>query len=644
MPPSKRPGKRQPPVDGRPCKGGREETGKPAPGPAKKKRKKEEKKTKRRSYTPEEKRAAVEAYQKSGMTLMDFSVTWGISKATLDNWLRKHKTEGPKGLERKPHAGKGKSRLADALRGEIVRAKGYFPDFGLKKLRDYLYRFRGVKVSPGAIKNTLKAEAVPPKLPLKRKKKTARKPARRFERAKPGALWQSDITSFVLTRHSTRVYLTVFLDDFSRYIVSFTLALHQKQDLVTEALLSGISRFGKPKEVLTDQGRQYFAWRGKSGFQKLLEKQGIRHVVARSHHPQTVGKCERFWKTVQEEFWSRTQPQELDDARERLAHFVAHYNHHRPHQGINGMVPADRFFGAADAVRDALEAQHGENELLLALGQEPRRPVYLVGRIGERSVSMHGERGKLVINGPDGEVQALDPEHLGMPKEEISHGQDDREDARAQAARGDRSIPDDPGIPDQSPEKTEAIDGPTPEEYVIQDAEAGGGAGEGLVGVGRGGGASESASGRGSNPGDVAGPCEPEGGRGPTECPGASSVAAVPAGLNGHGGGSFETTEEPGLDREAGLGTSPLESAGENCQAGERGGEPSQPGGSLKGLSDTPGDRQGEGGGSCPVKHEDSLSPPSQSEGPSEEDSSEKKRTKASEKPWLEHTESRSGP
>jgi transposase InsO family protein len=581
------------------------------PSQAKKKRKKKGRKTKRRSYTPEEKRAAIEAYQKSGMPLVDFSATWGVSKATLTNWLRKHKAEGPKGLERKPHAGKGKSRLADALRGEIVRAKRYFPDFGLKKLRDYLYRFRGVKVSPGAIKSTLKAEAVPTAPPPKRKKTKKRKPARRFERAKPGALWQSDITSFLLTRHSTRVYLTVFLDDYSRYIVSFTLAMHQKQELVTEALLSGISRFGKPKEVLTDQGRQYFAWRGKSGFQKLLEKQGIRHVVARSHHPQTVGKCERFWKTAQEEFWSRVQPQELDEARERLTHFIAHYNHHRPHQGIGGLVPADRFFGAQDAVREELEALHAENELLLALGQEPRRPVYLVGRIGERSVSMHGERGKLVINGPDGEVQALDPEHLGMPKEEISHVRDDRETGGTAAASKDRSIPNDPG----SQEETEAMDGPPPQECIIQDAQIRGGAGEGLVGIGRGGGTEKSAPDRGGDPGDV------------------------PASALGAGSGPFEAAEKPEPDRETRLGAKPLETEGENRQAGTGGGQPSQPGGSLKGLSGAPGDPQGEGGGSCPVKHDENPSPPEHSEEKSEKDSWEKTRTKASEKPWLKHTE-----
>jgi transposase InsO family protein len=108
-------------------------------------------------------------------------------------------------------------------------------------------------------------------------------------------LWQSDITSFHLARQSRRVYLTVFLDDCSRYVVGFALNMHQRQDLVVEALMSGIARFGKPREVLTDQGRQYFAWRGKSAFQKLLVNEGIQHVVARAHHPETVGKCERLW-------------------------------------------------------------------------------------------------------------------------------------------------------------------------------------------------------------------------------------------------------------------------------------------------------------------------------------------------------------
>jgi transposase InsO family protein len=129
---------------------------------------------------------------------------------------------------------------------------------------------------------------------------------RRFERSKPGELWQTDITSYVLTRSRVRVYLTVFLDDFSCYVVSWQLATHQKSALVCEALMDGIERFGQPEEVLSDYGRQYFAWRGKADFQHLLVRGGIRHVVSRTHHPETLGKCERLWETVGVELWGRS--------------------------------------------------------------------------------------------------------------------------------------------------------------------------------------------------------------------------------------------------------------------------------------------------------------------------------------------------
>ena len=226
-------------------------------------------------------------------------------------------------------------------------------------------------------------------------------------------LWQSDITSFVLTRHSQRVYLTVYMDDHSRYIVAWSLQLRQKSDLVMDSLLMGIQRFGKPEEVLTDQGRQYFSWRGKSDFQKLLDKEGIRHVVARSHHPQTLGKCERFWETVGQEFWERVKPQELEDTRERLGHFIAHYNHFRPHQGLEGMTPADRFFGLAVEVRKAVEATFDRNELRLAVGEAPRSPVFLIGQIGDQPVSLHGESGNLVVQTPGGGIQRLEYSSFG---------------------------------------------------------------------------------------------------------------------------------------------------------------------------------------------------------------------------------------
>jgi hypothetical protein len=128
-----------------------------------------------------------------------------------------------------------------------------------------------------------------------------------------------------------------------------------------------------------------------------------------------LGKTERLWGTVQSEFWARVQPQDLTEARERLGHFFHHYNFFRPHQGIDGVTPADRFFGAESAVRKAIEAGL-QNELGAAVGAEKRTSVYLFGRVGDQEVSLHGERGKLVVRTSEGERE-ISTEALGAAQE-----------------------------------------------------------------------------------------------------------------------------------------------------------------------------------------------------------------------------------
>ena len=359
--------------------------------------------------SPEQKREIVEAYERSGLTQADFAKTFGISRKTLIAWLTAYRAGGPKALEPgRPGPKPGtevtppRGRIPAAVEAEIVRTKRRFPDFGLRKIRDFLLRFGGVQVSAGGVGAALDRAGIE-RIPVVEKRRRKPDQVRRFERALPMDLWQTDITSFYLGRESRRVYLVAFIDDRSRYVVSFALAHQQRGDLVIEALRDGIARFGKPKEVLSDQGRQYYAWRGKSEFQKLLHREGIQHVVARAHHPETVGKCERLWATIQKEFWSKVLPETIDEARRRLALYLTHFNHFRPHQGIDGLVPADRFFKAEDAARRTIEKAVGQNALAEALSTKVRRPVFLFGQIGDRQVSLHGERGRVVIQTADGE-------------------------------------------------------------------------------------------------------------------------------------------------------------------------------------------------------------------------------------------------
>ena len=364
-------------------------------------------------YNEDLRRQAVEAYRKSGLSQKDFSKIWGVAEVTLGRWNSLYNKYGPKGLEGnifqdtfRKYKARHHKRISETLQKEIIKTKQENPTFGLRKVRDFLHRFEGLKVSTGTIRKTLVEENIPLVEVVKKRRRSSDK-IRHFERARPMQLWQTDITSYVLARHGQRVYLTVFLDDNSRYIVAWSLELRQTGEFVMNCVLNGIQKFGKPEEILTDQGRQYFSWRGKSEFQYLLDREGIKHVVARSHHPQTVGKCERLWETIGQEFWSRARPQELSEARERLKHYIDHYNHFRPHQGIGGMTPADRFFGVESEIRKVLEETIEANSLRLALDEKPRSPVFLVGQIDGKSVSLHGENGHLIFQSKEGLVSKL---------------------------------------------------------------------------------------------------------------------------------------------------------------------------------------------------------------------------------------------
>jgi len=509
----------------------------------------------RRPYEEAERVAAVTAYRSSGLTQRAFAAVWGLSIKTLSGWLTRVEREGDKGLAtRKPGRPKGesaRSRLPTAVQTEVVATARRFPTFGLKQVSQYLFRFAGLRVAPSTVSRTLEVAGVARPAAV-RKLRRAKPAIRFFERARPNELWQSDITLLRLGRSGRAVYLTVMLDDHSRYVVAFAVSLQQRGDLVIEALLDGIVRFGKPREVLTDQGRQYFAWRGKAPFQKVLQREGIAHVVSRSHHPETLGKCERLWGTVKRELWERCRPEDLFDARERLGHFFAHYNHFRPHQGLDGMVPADRFFGVESEVRCALEASLARNELLLALGEPPRQPVYLVGQIGDSKVSLHGERGKLVIGNMDGSVRELPLNALGAAAgvnpgavtEEVSDGQCAERTVEAGATAA--------ALPASAPDRT---------------AGASAAAGAGSAGGGDGGGACAGSEAVRGAAGDVAGAEGPGRGGLRTGSVAGADVAAFAVGDSRYAGGPAEAAE---ATREG------SDEAGAGRQAGGRCGEPAQ--------------------------------------------------------------------
>jgi transposase InsO family protein len=346
------------------------------------------------TFTPEQRLLILDAWKRSGLPAGDFAPLVNLSKHTLYGWKNRFEQDGPAGLMERKRGGPRGSRLSEATKRAIIMMKETNPEWGIERIADMLARGPGLGASPNAIGAVLRewgCEIV------ERPTTPHRDHKRRFERERSNELWQTDLFTFILKRQNQRVYLVAFIDDHSRFVVSFGLHASQSTGLVLEIFRAGIASYGTPQEVLTDNGSQYVTWRGKSAFSHECEKRGIKHIVAKPRRPQTLGKAERFWGTLWRELLSTAVFTDLGDARTRIGLFIDHYNFHRTHQGIDGLAPADRFFGAAPAMLATLKARIAANALNLAREGAPKTPFYLAGNVNGQAVSVHADGDRLLM-------------------------------------------------------------------------------------------------------------------------------------------------------------------------------------------------------------------------------------------------------
>jgi transposase InsO family protein len=357
------------------------------------------------ALTAQQRLLLLDTWLRSGLPAGDFASLIGMSKHTLYAWKKKFDQQGPAGLVDQPRGGPTGSKLPDLTRRSILMLKQANPDWGCQRISDMLARGPALPASASAVARVLheagyELEEV----------RTRPHPdhVRHFERAKPNQLWQTDLFTFVLKRQNRRVYLVAFMDDHSRFLTGYGLHASQSSALVLEVLRAALASYGTPQEMLTDNGSQYVTWRGKSAFAKELEKRGIRQVVAAPRRPQTLGKIERFWGTLWRECLESAVFLDLGDAQKRIGLFIDHYNFQRVHSGIDGLVPADRYFGAAAEVKRALAARVAANALTLARHGVPKPPLYLTGQVGGQPVSIHAEGERVIVTGPAGTRQEVD--------------------------------------------------------------------------------------------------------------------------------------------------------------------------------------------------------------------------------------------
>lgn len=174
-----------------------------------------------------------------------------------------------------------------------------------------------------------------------------------IETAHPGYLGSQDTFYVGTLKGVGRIYQQTFVDTYSK--VAFAKLYTTKTPITSAELLNDqVLPFFTEQQVqmlriLTDRGTEYCGKPEHHDYQLYLAMNDIEHTKTKAQSPQTNGICERFHKTILQEFYQVTFRKKLYQTIEQLQHdlddWIAYYNHERTHQGkmCCGRTPMETF-------------------------------------------------------------------------------------------------------------------------------------------------------------------------------------------------------------------------------------------------------------------------------------------------------------
>jgi len=151
-------------------------------------------------------------------------------------------------------------------------------------------------------------------------------------------VWVGDIT-YIPTKRGT-LYLSVFLDMFTRKVTGWAMDTRMKEALVTEAFLQACGKEHPSKGLVvhTDQGTQYTS----SKFQATLRKHGTIHSVSRKGNPYDNALMESFYKTIKRELIHGANFETPEQAQIEIFKYIeTYYNTKRMHSSLEFRSPVE---------------------------------------------------------------------------------------------------------------------------------------------------------------------------------------------------------------------------------------------------------------------------------------------------------------
>lgn len=279
--------------------------------------------------------------------IADLCRRFGIARKTGYKWLARYRCHGHAGLtdqSRRPRC--SPARTAPALEQQVIALRQRHPVWGGRKLHHRL-KAMGVHAvpSPSTITAVLHRHGL-----IDPAESDKRRPPHRFERPRPGDLWQMDFKGDFALANGKRCHPLTVLDDHSRYSVALRACDNQRYTTVREQLAAVFEIHGLPRSILTDNGtpwglcgRVHGNNLGLTRLTAWLMQLDIKPIHSRPFHPQTQGKEERFHRTLKYELLRNQIFVDCLDAQRAFDPWRAVYNHERPHEALGMATPSQRY-------------------------------------------------------------------------------------------------------------------------------------------------------------------------------------------------------------------------------------------------------------------------------------------------------------
>jgi transposase InsO family protein len=182
----------------------------------------------------------------------------------------------------------------------------------------------------------------------------------------PGYLGSQDTFYVGTLKGVGRIYQQTFVDTYSKWAAAklyTTKTPITGADLLNDKVLPAFAEQGMAViRILTDRGTEYCGKPETHDYQLYLALNDIEHTKTKAFHPQTNGICERFHKTILDEFYRVTFRRKLyttlEELQADLDDWVRYYNNDRTHQGkvCCGRTPMQTMIDGKEAYNEKVNA------------------------------------------------------------------------------------------------------------------------------------------------------------------------------------------------------------------------------------------------------------------------------------------------